>query len=147
MAPFTPSERGVSRPLSPYHIFPLRLLLYPEDGGSRLLRNVGKCLLDCMESYLVSFIKALEPFFGSWPLFSVLQPFYTDCRIPFREWAAHHKAAAHTQDNRHRINTHTNIHALGEIRTHDPSFRASEDSSCIRRRGHRDQLSYFVRQW
>jgi hypothetical protein len=29
--------------------------------------------------------------------------------------------------------THTDIHASSGILTHDPSFRASEDSSCLRR--------------
>jgi hypothetical protein len=32
-----------------------------------------------------------------------------------------------------------NIHALCRIRTHDPSFRASEDSSCLRPRGYHDR--------
>jgi hypothetical protein len=31
-------------------------------------------------------------------------------------------------------------HALNEIRTHDPSVRASEDVSCLRPRGHFDWL-------
>jgi hypothetical protein len=33
-------------------------------------------------------------------------------------------------------NEHTVIHALSAIRTHDPSVRASEDSSCLTPRGH-----------
>jgi hypothetical protein len=32
-----------------------------------------------------------------------------------------------------------NIHALSEIRTHDPGFRASEDSTCLRPLGYRDR--------
>jgi hypothetical protein len=37
-------------------------------------------------------------------------------------------------------NTYTpNIHALSGIRTHNPSVRVSEDSSCLRPRGYRDQ--------
>jgi hypothetical protein len=39
----------------------------------------------------------------------------------------------------HRINAHTDIHALSGILTHDPSVRASEDSSCLRPRGHCDR--------
>jgi hypothetical protein len=35
--------------------------------------------------------------------------------------------------------THTNIHALSRIRTHDLSVRASEDSSCFIGRGHCDR--------
>jgi hypothetical protein len=35
--------------------------------------------------------------------------------------------------HKHRINTYTaNIHVLSGIQTHDPSVRASEDSSCLR---------------
>jgi hypothetical protein len=44
-----------------------------------------------------------------------------------------------TQKNA-RTRTHTpNIHALSEIRTHDPGFRASEDSTCPRPLGYRDR--------
>jgi hypothetical protein len=40
----------------------------------------------------------------------------------------------------HGINAHnTDIHAFSRIRTHDPSFRATEDSSCHRLRGHWDR--------
>jgi hypothetical protein len=42
-----------------------------------------------------------------------------------------------TQGNTNRINAHnTDIHVLSGIRTHDPSVRVSEDSSCFRPRGH-----------
>jgi hypothetical protein len=37
------------------------------------------------------------------------------------------------------IQTQKNIHALSGIRTHDPSVRASEDSSCLRPLGHCDR--------
>jgi hypothetical protein len=36
-----------------------------------------------------------------------------------------------------------NIHALSEIRTLDPGFRASEDSTCLRPLGYRDRLSLY----
>jgi hypothetical protein len=36
-----------------------------------------------------------------------------------------------------RIHT-PNIHALSGVRTHDPSVRASQDSSCLRPRGYCD---------
>jgi hypothetical protein len=42
-------------------------------------------------------------------------------------FSARRKAATYTQNN-----TNTDIHALSRIRTHDPSIRASEDSSCFR---------------
>jgi hypothetical protein len=51
----------------------------------------------------------------------------------------------HTEQHKHRINAHnTNIHALGGIRTHDPSVRASEDSSCLRPRGHCDRRYIYI---
>jgi hypothetical protein len=46
-----------------------------------------------------------------------------------------------TGHHKHRLNVHTDIHALSGIRTHDPSIRASEDSSCLRWRGHCHRLS------
>jgi hypothetical protein len=40
----------------------------------------------------------------------------------------------------HRINAYnTDIRSLSGIRTHDPSVRTSEDSSCPRPRGHYDR--------
>jgi hypothetical protein len=39
---------------------------------------------------------------------------------------------------------HTDIHALCGIRAHDPSVRASEDSSCLRPRGHCDRPSVWI---
>jgi hypothetical protein len=35
------------------------------------------------------------------------------------------------------------INALSGIRTHDPSVRAGEDSSCLRMRGHCDQQKLY----
>jgi hypothetical protein len=45
----------------------------------------------------------------------------------------------HRGQHKHRINVHTDIHDLSRIRTHDPSFRASEYNSCLRPRGHCDR--------
>jgi hypothetical protein len=42
-----------------------------------------------------------------------------------------------TQTQNKHIHT-PNIHAFSGIRTHDPSVRASEDSSCFRQRGYCD---------
>jgi hypothetical protein len=49
----------------------------------------------------------------------------------------------HTGQHKHRINAHTDIHALSGNRTHDPSVRASEDSSCLRPPGHCDEHIYI----
>jgi hypothetical protein len=37
----------------------------------------------------------------------------------------------YTEQHKHRKNDNTDIHALSRIRTHDPSFRAGEDSLCL----------------
>jgi hypothetical protein len=44
-----------------------------------------------------------------------------------------------TGQHKHRINADTDINASSGIGTHDPSVRASEDSSCRRPRGHCDR--------
>jgi hypothetical protein len=50
----------------------------------------------------------------------------------------------HTGQYKHRINAHTDIHALSEFRKHDPSVRESEDSSCLRPHCHCDQQNYVT---
>jgi hypothetical protein len=45
----------------------------------------------------------------------------------------------HTEQHKHRVNAHNTDYALSGIRTHDPSVRASEDSSYLRPRGHCDR--------
>jgi hypothetical protein len=48
-----------------------------------------------------------------------------------------------TQTQNKRIHT-LNIHVLIEIRTHDPGFRASEDSTCLRALGYRDRRLLYT---
>jgi hypothetical protein len=85
---------------------------------------------------------ALQPFVGHWPLFQFLDPILSRYD-PLDGGSACRKASTYTQKIiKHRINAHkTDMHALSGIRTHDPSVRASEDSSCIRQRGHCDRLA------
>jgi hypothetical protein len=80
--------------------------------------NVGK--------YIRSSV-ALQPFVGPWPLLQFRNHFYTVCRTP---WTSDQPVARPLPT--HRINAHTDIHALSGIRTHDPSVWATEDSSCRR---------------
>jgi hypothetical protein len=69
--------------------------------------------------------------------------FFTHSKIP---WTSDQPVARPlpkhrtTQTQNKRINT-PNIHALSGMRTHDPSVRASEDSLCLRPRGHCDRLA------
>jgi hypothetical protein len=85
---------------------------------------------------------ALQPFIGPWPLFLSFLILYTVGRTP---WTGDQPVArslpTHTERHKHRINAHDrDIHTLSGIRTHDRSFRASEDSACLRPRGHCDRL-------
>jgi hypothetical protein len=48
------------------------------------------------------------------------------------------KGATYTQNNTNIEQTHTDIHALIGIRTHDPSVQAGEDGSCLRPLGRSD---------
>jgi hypothetical protein len=50
-----------------------------------------------------------------------------------------------TGQHKHRINAYIDMHALSVIRTHDPSVRASEDSSCLRPSDHYDRLPAYKR--
>jgi hypothetical protein len=60
--------------------------------------------------------------------------------------SSHRKVATYTQNNiDYRIDAHnTDIHAVSGIRTHDPSVLLSEDSSCLRPRGHCDWHSFSI---
>jgi hypothetical protein len=84
---------------------------------------------------------ALQPFVGPWPLLQFRNLFYTDGRSlwegdqPVARPLPKHRT---TQTQNKRIHT-PNIHALSGIRTHDPSVRASKDSSCLRPRGYCDR--------
>jgi hypothetical protein len=85
---------------------------------------------------------ALQPLLGPGLYFSFIIIF-TDGRTPWtsdqlvaRPLPKHRTAQA---QNKH-IHTQ-NIHALCGMQTHDPSFRASEDSSCLRQLGYCDRLN------
>jgi hypothetical protein len=81
----------------------------------------------------------LHSLLGSWPqIFSFIISF-TDGRTP---WTSDQLVARSLLKHR-TIQTQNkyipNIHALCGIRTHDPGFRASENSSCFRPLGYRDR--------
>jgi hypothetical protein len=81
---------------------------------------------------------ALQPFFGPWPLiqFRNLQTVELLGRVISPSQGRY----LHTGQHKHRIKAHkTDIHALSAIRTHYPNVRESEDSSCLRQRGHCDR--------
>jgi hypothetical protein len=85
---------------------------------------------------------ALQPFVGPWPLLQFHYFFTQTVGLLGRVISPSQGLYLHTGQHKHRINVYTNIHALIGIRTHDPSVRASEDSSCLRPRGHCDRLAH-----
>jgi hypothetical protein len=93
-----------------------------------------------LEYCVIFFSLALQPPLGSWHFFTFMIIF-TDDRIP---WMGDQLAARplpkHRTTQTQNKHIHTpNIHALCGIRIHDSSFRASEDNSCLRPRGHCDR--------
>jgi hypothetical protein len=79
---------------------------------------------------------ALQPFVGPRPLFSFLI-FYTVGRTPWTGDQPSQGRYLHTGQYKHNKRTQTSMPC--GIRTHDPSVRAGEDSSCLRPRGHCDR--------
>jgi hypothetical protein len=77
---------------------------------------------------------ALQPFVGPCPLLQFCNLFYTDGKTPLTSDSPSPGRYLHTGQHKLRINAHTDIHALSGIQTHDPSVRASENSSCLRPR-------------
>jgi hypothetical protein len=82
---------------------------------------------------------ALQPFVWLWPLLQFRNIFTQTVGLIERAISPSQGHYLHTGQQKHRINAHTNIHVLSGIRNHDPSVRASEDSSCLRPRGHFDR--------
>jgi hypothetical protein len=93
--------------------------------------------------YFIHSSMALQPFVGPWPFLQFRNFFYTDGRTPWTSDQPDTRPLP-TQDNTNTEYTQTNINALSRIRTHDPSVRASEDSSCLRPRGKYDQHIFTV---
>jgi hypothetical protein len=69
-------------------------------------------------------------------LFTIGRTLWTSNQLVARPLPKHR--ASQTQ-NKHIYTP--NIHARSEIRTHDHSVRATEDSSCLRPLGYRDRLN------
>jgi hypothetical protein len=82
-----------------------------------------------------------------WPLMFQFHDHFTDSRTP---WTSDQLVARPLPKHRttQTQNKHIhipNIHALIGIRTHDPGFRASEDSACLRPFNYRDRQLNKIR--
>jgi hypothetical protein len=94
---------------------------------------------------------ALEPKFGPWTTsmkLSVSLWFSRSWTVGRTPWASNQLVARPLPVYKHRkthIYTQTlNIHALSRIRTHDPGFRASEDSACLKPLGYPDRHTKYL---
>jgi hypothetical protein len=81
----------------------------------------------------------LQHFVGPWQLVQFRNLFYTVGRLLVREISPSQGRYLHTGQHKHRIYVNSDIRALSQIRTHDPSVREGKDSSCLRPRGNCDQ--------
>jgi hypothetical protein len=102
-------------------------------------------------SFIRSFIHSLirsfvHSFIHQWLYSLLLGPglflqfrnlFYTDGGPPWTSDQPIARPPPTQRTTQTQKNAHTDIHALSEIRTHDHSVRAREDSLCLRPRGHR----------
>jgi hypothetical protein len=99
--------------------------------------------------WVISFFFALQAQFGPWPtsmkFFILLAFLYLRQLVGLLGRVISLLQGLYLYTNtekRARAHTHTqtlHIHALSGIRTHDPGFRASEDSACLRPLGYRDR--------
>jgi hypothetical protein len=123
------------------------------SGLHENILNSEFCAFSCLVYILVmvtmvitiSFIHpsmALQPFVGPCPLLQFRNLFTQSVGLLGRGISPSQGNYLYTGQHKHRINSHTDIHAPSGIRTHDPSVRESEDISCLRERSHRDQHYY-----
>jgi hypothetical protein len=68
---------------------------------------------------------SLQPFVGTWPLLQFRNLIYIDGGLLGRVMSPSQGRYLHTGQDKHRINAHTDTHALSGILSHDPSVRAS----------------------
>jgi hypothetical protein len=86
--------------------------------------------------------------YGPWPLLQFRNHFFTQSvGLLGRVTSPSQLRYLHTGQHKHRINAHTDIHSLSEIRTHVSRVQLSEDSSCLRPRGRCDQRENRLILW
>jgi hypothetical protein len=100
-----------------------------------------------VETYTTSLIHLFSFNNGSTALcwfivFSSVMFIYRDGKTPWTSALPSQGRHLHTGQHKQRINAHTDIHTLSGIRTHNPSVRVSEDTSCFRLSGQRDRQLY-----
>jgi hypothetical protein len=110
------------------------------DSGVKFTPPKNKCPVTFPPPLL-----ELQPQFGPWPTFmkqSVSHQFTRSKTFGRTPWAGDSSSQGLYLYTNTEKRTHTqtlNIHDLSGIRTHDPGFRASEDSVCLRPFYYRDR--------
>jgi hypothetical protein len=96
--------------------------------------------------YIYSFIHQLlySPLLGPGLFFNFVIFSTQTVELLGREISPSQSCYLHAEQHRHVINANTDIHALSRNRIHDPSVQASEDSSCLRPRDHRDRRNIYT---
>jgi hypothetical protein len=111
-------------------------------GLVTILNTTSKCARKLISSssqsmkYFIRSAMAVPPFVGPWPLLQFHKLFFCFTQtigLLGREIRPSQGRYLHTGQQKHRIKAHSDIHAFSGIRTHDPSIRVSEDSSCLDR--------------
>jgi hypothetical protein len=103
-----------------------------------LLRQLDNNLILHIFNFFLSM--ALPAHSGPWPLIQFRNHFSQTVGLLGRVISPLQGHYLNTGQHKHNKRIHTpNIHALSGIRTHDPNVRGSEDSSCLRPRGHCDR--------
>jgi hypothetical protein len=115
--------------------------------------SYGTASIDCKLNNIHSFINgSMALLLGPGLFFSFVIFFTQTVGLLGRVVSPSQGRYLYTGQHKHRINAETNIHVLNGIRNYDPRVRASEDSSCLRPRGHCDRqiivisLQYLYRK-
>jgi hypothetical protein len=124
-----------------------RMLVTLLIGGGRH-HEERLLLLETIHSFIHSFIHsltALQPLLGPGFSFSLVIHLTQAVGLLGAAISPSQDQYLHTRQHQHNKRIHTpNIHDLCGIRIQDPSGRASEDSSCLRPRGHCDRHYYYI---
>jgi hypothetical protein len=101
---------------------------------------VTQCADTDIHSFIHSFINESTALCWTLAPSQIRNLFCTDGRTP---WTGDQPVARPLPTHK-TTRTQNKLHAWSGIRTHDPSVRASEDSSCLRTRGHCDRHALVI---
>jgi hypothetical protein len=119
------------------------------DLNSYMRFNHGKYLdyvvILMQKKYRIYFFRPLAPTLER-NIISQFIDHFTDGRTPWTgdQLVARPLPKHRTTETQNKCIHTPNIHVLCEIRTHDPFFRVSEDSTCLRPLGYRDRHRIYL---